>query len=427
MNAFSCFSKFFLNVIVLFSLFSGSYIISGIKVYPPLIIAFLGFSTCIFKYKIPNTLRNEIIFITVLLIMCLVSFFVGQNTDSLFIILRYVLKALIIPLGCCLFIRNIALKISKENFQTYQGLLIKAVLFSLFIQLLVIIAQLSLPSFRTLFNSIIDLTNEWKILAEQGHFRATGLAGLSIYDTSICYGLIYFMFSNWCLSLKYRDNVKFVIVTSLLAALSLIAGRSGFILVFSVFILLFSISKRKLFYLFCLISCMFISVALLTAVLGVDKFNVFLRFVFEPIYNFIENGTLETASTNELFDSYLFIPWNVPVFIGTGFWAQPGLSEQYNFLYSTDSGILLNFIAFGICGLLFVFVYATHFITSYFRYLKVENKIQLYAFCFLFIGLIFSFVLKGPVFFSERIMMAFFIWLIYNSSIISKELIIYEN
>ncbi|WP_238593048.1 hypothetical protein [Kosakonia sacchari] len=224
-----------LNLIVTFSLFSGSYILGGIKVYPPALFAIIGFLLCFSNYRIPKNLVTQFIFIGVLLALCCLSFFISQNSDFLFLIFRYITKACLIPLGCCLFIRHLVLRLAADEPYLRQKLLRSAIVFALCFQFLFTIAQLTLPTFRSEFNSIIDLTSEWKHLSEEGHFRATGLGGLSIYDTSICYGLLFFIFYEWCFSLKYKDNIRFVTVSLVIIALSLIAGRSGFILVFIVF------------------------------------------------------------------------------------------------------------------------------------------------------------------------------------------------
>jgi len=140
-----------------------------------------------------------------------------------------------------------------------------------------------------------------------------------------------------------------------------------------------------------------------------------MRFVFEPIYNFIDTGSFKTESTNELLDSYLFIPWDVPVFTGFGFWAQPDISNQFHFLYKTDSGIILNYIAFGIWGLIFIFAYTVNFIYNYTLHLKLRPGLIRLGLILSFSLLIFSFVLKGPIFFSERVMMAFYLWILFNT------------
>ncbi|MCR4458001.1 MULTISPECIES: hypothetical protein [Enterobacteriaceae] len=407
-------NKLFLNLIVTFSLFSGSYILGGVKFYPPLLFALLGIGQSILGRKMPAIIVTEIKWWAFFLVLMLVCFFIGQNNDYLFVLFRYLSKAILIPFGCCLLIRNIAQDITRTR-GDFHTVIRQSVAFALYFQFTIVILQLSLPPFREAFNSIIELTDEWKALADVGHFRATGLAGLSIYDTSIAYGILYLFFLPWCTSYKFTVNFKFLLITLIITVLSLIAGRSGFILVLTIFIFFFLYCRRKIFYSVNLAAFITLAIMAVIAVMGIDQFTRFLQFVFEPIYNYMDTGSFETASTNELIDSYLFIPWEVPPLTGFGFWAQPSLSEPHHFIYKTDSGILLNYIAFGITGLIFVLGYTWHFIKNHVVYTEINSSALKVLFGISMAGLIVSFALKGPIYFSEKIMTAYFIWLVYNS------------
>lgn len=407
-------NKLFLNLIVTFSLFSGSYILGGVKFYPPLLFALLGIGQSMLGRKMPTIIVTEIKWWAFFLVLMLVCFFIGQNNDYLFVLFRYLSKAILIPFGCCLLIRNIAQDITRHR-GDFHTVIRQSVAFALYFQFIIVILQLSLPPFRDAFNSIIELTDEWKALADVGHFRATGLAGLSIYDTSIAYGILYLFFLPWCTSYKFTDNFKFLLITLIITVLSLIAGRSGFILVLTIFIFFFLYCRRKIFYSVNLAAFITLAIMAVIAVMGVDQFTRFLQFVFEPVYNYMDTGSFETASTNELIDSYLFIPWEVPPLTGFGFWAQPSLSEPHHFIYKTDSGILLNYIAFGITGLIFVLSYTWHFIKNHVAYTAINRSVLKVLFGLSMAGLIVSFALKGPIYFSEKIMTAYFIWLVYNS------------
>lgn len=407
-------NKLFLNLVVTFSLFSGSYILGGVKFYPPLLFALLGIGQSFLGRKMPAVIVSEMKWWVFFLVLMLICFFIGQNKDYIFVLFRYLSKAIFIPFGCCLLIRNIAKDISEKR-GDFHTLIRDSVSFAFYFQFTIIILQLSWPPFREVFNSIIELTDEWKVLADVGHFRATGLAGLSIYDTSISYGVLYLFFLPWCTSYKFTMNFKFILITLIVMVLSLIAGRSGFILVLTIFIFFLAYCQRKIFYSVNLAVFMSIAIIAVITIMGIDQFTRFLQFAFEPVYNYMETGTIETASTNELIDSYLFIPWEVPPLTGFGFWAQPSLSEPHHFIYKTDSGILLNYIAFGIIGLIFILSYTWHFIKNLVIYTGINSPIIKFLFTISMAGLILSFILKGPIYFSEKIMTAYFIWLTYNA------------
>lgn len=407
----------FINLVVTFSLFSGGYIVGGVKVYPPLGFAVLGYCLTLSSGKLPVVIYRELKWWGGGVLLMLSCYFFGQSSDYLFILSRYLFKAVAIPLGCCLLIRKIALRYGPHE---YSKRIINAVYFALFFQLIITALQLSLPTFHSAFNRFIELTDEWKTLADMGHFRATGLSGLSIYDTSIAYGLLYLLFLPWCVSEKYWLNYKFLLITVIIIMLSLISGRSGFILVTIVCFFFIIFSSRKIFYLVNLSCAITVVIFIVIAIVGYKQFYIFSQFVFEPIFNFFDKGTFETASTNELMDSYLFIPWDVNPFTGMGVWAQPSISISDKLEYATDSGIILNYIAFGMLGLIFIVSYTVHFWLQYANNIQMNKPLTRSLFC-VFLGvLIFSFILKGPIFFSEKIMTAYFIWLILNISVPSE-------
>ncbi|WP_210550342.1 hypothetical protein [Aeromonas sp. SrichE-2G] len=404
--------KLLFNIIVTFSLFSGSYIVAGVKIYPPLLFSVLGFIYYCFFGKLPSLIFLELKWWAFFVLMVLFCFYVEHDETYLFILIRYIFKAVVIPIGCCLFIREVALRLHGEYSENIKD----SIFFALIFQLAITALQLIFPAFRSEFNSIIELTDEWMVLAEMGHFRATGLSGLSIYDTSIGYGILYLFFIPWCFSERYALNYKFFFATLFIIVLSLIAGRSGFLLVLFTFFILFVSTNRKLFY--SINVCLGLALCLISFITISDSEEVysFFQFVFEPIFNFIEFGSFETASTNELMNSYLFIPWDVPPLTGMGIWAQPSINAQY----ATDSGIILNYIAFGIAGLVFVLSYAIHFVIVFNSNIYLPNAIVKSLFLMGFLALIFSFLLKGPIFFSEKIMTAFFLWIIFNDKHISN-------
>lgn len=400
-----------LNLVVTFSLFSGSYVLGGVKLYPPLFLAILGFSHSIFLGKIPPIMAREFIWWHIFSMMFIVSYFLGQNDESFFVLSRYIIKAIIIPLGCCLLVKVVSSKITnRSNAESIK----QAVFFALLIQLLITLLQLSFPSFRGYFNSVIELTGEWKTLSDAGHFRATGLSGLSIYDMSISYGIIYLLFLPWCLSEKLWLNFKFLFVTLIVIILTLIAGRSGFL--FVLFILIYSlvISSKWVFYLVNILICLLVCVVILISLIGVEQLYFFSQFVFEPVYNYLDSGKFESASTNELMDSYLFIPWDVPPLTGMGVWAQPSIASIQNFKYMTDSGFILSYIAFGFFGILFFIAYSIRFTIKCVNGVEKSGFFMGILFFVVFLMLVFSFFLKGPVFLSERVMAAYFLLLLHH-------------
>lgn len=404
----------FIYFISFFSLFSGVYNIGFGKIYPPLLFATFGYILCFYRKRVSRIVLNEYKWFFLILFISLYSFLINLNVDHLLVIMRYIFKSIVIPLGCYLLIKELILKSAGKGIET-KDLVVKAVFFSITAQIILVFLQLYIPSFRDLFFTYIDLADNWKSLSEAGHFRATGLSGLSIYDTSISYGLLLIILGEWCNSSSLKNNVLFLLSIIITCILSLIAGRSGFILVVFVALFYIFLAKKRLAYLAVLSGFVFLIIMLTISVIGMDEFYFFSRFVFEPVYAFLDTGVIKTESTNELIDSYLFIPWDVPVLTGFGFWAQPSLSMINGFRYSTDSGLILYYIAFGIFGVLYLILYLKKFVISY-NMNSVDSlysKSAILIFYIVFFLLFMGFLLKAPIFFSEKIMMAYFLWLMY--------------
>ncbi|WP_233976620.1 hypothetical protein [Pectobacterium versatile] len=404
----------FIYFISFFSLFSGVYNFGFGKIYPPLFFAIFGYMFCFYRGKVSRTVFNEYKWFFFIFFIVLYSVLINLNVDHLLVVLRYIFKSILIPLGCYLLIKELILKSSGKGIDT-KDLVINAVFFSITAQIILVFLQLYIPSFRDLFFTYIDLADNWKSLSEVGHFRATGLSGLSIYDTSISYGLLLIIIGEWCNSNTLKYNVLFLLSVIITCVLSLIAGRSGFILVVFVAMFYIFLAKNRLAYLAALGGLVFLIIMLTISVIGLDEFYFFSRFVFEPIYAFLDTGVIKTESTNELIDSYLFIPWDVPVLTGLGFWAQPSLSMISGFRYSTDSGLVLYYIAFGVLGVLYLILYLKKFVISY-NMKNVNERYSNFSILFFYIvfGLLFiGFLLKAPIFFSEKVMMAYFLWLMY--------------
>jgi len=136
--------------------------------------------------------------------------------------------------------------------------------------------------------------------------------------------------------------------------------------------------------------------------------------VFYVAFEFLRTG--ETASTNDLMANHLFLPLDVGLF-GEFFWAQPSISDQLGYRYRTDSGFVLAFIAMGLPFLMLVIWFGNWFVLLIWKLLSL-------MWCRPFIKmlgyggsaiLVFGFLVKGPIYFSERIvpvliLISYWVW-----------------
>ena len=391
--------KLFLGAIVLwFFLLSGNYQIAGVGIYPPFI--FLLLSPLFFNSKLFFRLRIILLFGTVFLIVALLSLLIHQSENLITVIyFRVFIKSILIPVFAGVTIAGL---FRGWRF-TILDLSIIIVLVLLF-QIILTIIQLTSSSFRELFFSMVELAPNWKLLAISGHFRATGLAGLSIYDTSICYALLSLLMWPLAKSRYKRHRLLFCMGIISVIVLCLISGRTGVILLIFSLLFLFKLCDWKS--LLSLIFIFFFSFmcALVIYFVGYDELSFVLKFMLEPIISLIENGNVSSSSTSQLFNEYIFIPWDVNPFFGDGNWAQPSVSIYTNYQYKTDSGLLLFFIAFGPIGLvlcLCIFlIYLFYFKVIFFQH---GRSYYVYGLFISFVLISIFLIIKAPFVLSERI------------------------
>ena len=87
-----------------------------------------------------------------------------------------------------------------------------------------------------------------------------------------------------------------------------------------------------------------------------------IQFAFEYAFNFFEEGSLETGSTNDLLAMWTYVPTELKTWIiGDGYFMSPYLTNPYyvgsfdvtwGFYMSTDVGYLRFIYYFGLIGLL---------------------------------------------------------------------------
>lgn len=418
-NMFLNRNHFFFAFIVWFGLFSGTYNISGFGFYPPLLMSLFGYFYYIFiKQKIPKYVVPLLLLFFFLFLLFITTTVVNDTFDEIFFIeFRYIIKSLFIPIGFSL----AALQyIKKNNFNSID--ISKTIVLVGIYQFSLVVIQLLNYEFRQWFFSLITLSKNWKFMAEMGHFRAVGLAGLSIYDTSIAYSLLFSCTISLIGKHTESNNIRlWTLGLVLYLVLIFLSGRTGLI-IFSViifFILHNTYNKSKVyFYIFIIL---FIATIIVINLIDIEYLLGLFDFAFEFFNN--KGGNFESESTNDFLENHLYIPWNTNFLIGDGFWAQPSVSNKYNYEYSTDSGFILLFISSGLFGLLFSIYITYRLIKLYFNsyiYQYNYNLINLIVKISLAI-LIILVVLKGPIYFSERFMsVMIFNIMIYNYMIKHK-------
>lgn len=385
-------------IVLWLGLFSGNYIVLNTAIYPPLFISMLGYIIAFKKMILP---KYAIFFIVVAIIytcLFLISNLYNGFEPYLFLIeFRYVLKALIIPVGVSL--------LSLFSFRKYHfdGYKISQIVFLIiFFQATLALIQLSSDAFREWFFLFVNLEKKWRYFVDIGHFRTIGLAGLSIYDTSLAYSLLFGLTIHLYKKSGYLNNLQWTFTLFIATLMVILSGRTGtVILLLLVFYLLINKHGVFTFVNFFIVGSIFFGLVVYY-IISLDKTLVILNFAFE----FFNNDKFETESTNDLLENHLFIPLNVNPFFGDAIWAQPSIANTFGYQYSTDSGYILSFISMGIVGFL-MSIYITYIVFKgyYYAYLVhfKNNYLSLFFKAILFF-LVIGIILKGPIFFSDKFM-----------------------
>ncbi len=232
----------------------------------------------------------------------------------------------------------------------------KTIVTAFFIQSIIQIIALGMPSFATLlthFNRAEDLQEGY------GGVRGLALAAGSGWSLGLSYGLTYIIFTKRYLLQKI--HTKTIIIGIILLIGTFFAGRTGFVGA-GLGILLFFLSKEqktsskfslvfKILFLIIIFCGIFYLLFPTLADFVID--NV-LPFAFEPFYKLYYGEGFSTGSTNKLGEM-----WQVPIslkeiLIGDGLFTDPTWGYYYK---RTDVGILRNLLYWGVVGYLIIIAY----------------------------------------------------------------------
>lgn len=219
------FRIFLIAIVLWLGLFSGNYIVVNTGIYPPLFISILGYIVAFKKMLLPKYAMFFIVLAFVYICLFLISnLYNGFEPDLFLIEFRYVLKALLIPVGVSL----VALFIfRKYHFYSYE--ISQIVFWIVFFQATLAVLQLSNSAFREWFFSFLQLAEGWQHFVNIGHFRTIGLAGLSIYDTSLAYSLLFGLTTYLYKKSGYINNIQWIFTLFIFMLLTVLSGRTGLI------------------------------------------------------------------------------------------------------------------------------------------------------------------------------------------------------
>lgn len=276
---------------------------------------------------------------------------------------------------------------------SFQEITIKSVIF----YIMGSIVFLCIPPLKTFWSSIItqfgtiDFTNFIEYITR---FGFAGFSGFGYtYWVTACTVVFCYMYINK----ELKESLSRIFIIFLLIG-SFFYGRTGFVVTTLFFMLLTLYSlfhkKRKLFNFFILVIFLFISLGFVLY-FSIPDIQPFIDWLLEPIFNYLDGGKVESASTDGLKRFYMnFHPSDKTLFFGDGYWMDLNGNGYYG---HTDVGFMRN-IYYG--GIFYTMIqYSLVFALILYIYLWIKNN-QKKGRCFIPFLMFIDFILfelKGDI------------------------------
>lgn len=260
------------------------------------------------------------------------------------------------------------------------------------------IVFLCVPPLKVFWNSIIvkfgseDFTNFLEYITR---FGFAGFSGFSFtYWITACTVVFCYMYLNS----EIKESQSRVYIIFLMIG-SFFYGRTGFVVTVLFFVLLTLYTlfhkKRKLFNFFIFIILFFIGIGFILY-FAVPDIQPFIDWLLEPIFNYLDGGKVESASTNGLKNFYKnFHPTDKTLFFGDGYW----LEQDGRYYGHTDVGFMRNIFYGGIFFTATQYFLVFIIILSVSLWMKNNNKKGVLFIPFLMLIDFILFELKGDIVF----------------------------
>lgn len=283
------------------------------------------------------------------------------------------------------------------------------------------VAFICVPPLKQFWQSIIVDFGETDFSSFVEYVTRFGFAGFSGFGCAFLVScaavLMCYLFLNGKITLKQCKIFSCLFIVG-----SFFYGRIGFVVsffvcgIFSVYQMLHH--RPKLFCFYILVVAVIIAVGTMLYFAFPD-IQPFIDWLLEPVFNFVEKGTFESASTNQLGRMYEnFSPSEKTLVFGDGYWLGLDGSGYYG---RTDVGFMRNILYGGIfyTGLLYSLVLVFLFIL--YQALKNCGKKGSGFIIFLMSVQFLLFELKGDITFSFlKVYIPFYLYLMYEKRTASK-------
>jgi hypothetical protein len=232
------------------------------------------------------------------------------------------------------------------------------------IQMLIAIAMVIVPSFRSILNILTDeLRSTNTMISSEGLFRLIGFGSHS-FSSGIVNGFA-LLIVTILMKEKGKASLEYFFLTVgflLISTIGNMMSRSTVVGIFlSIFLFLISFkSKFKYFIIFAkyVFFLLFLVIILVVQMPKVAKSKLisYFEYGFELFVNYLNKGELSTKSSDETMNMFDTFPSNMKTWIiGDGYFAHPTNPAKY--YMNTDVGHARLLFYFGIIGSFCFFIY----------------------------------------------------------------------
>lgn len=319
--------------------------------------------------------------------MSLFTDLINGTTETFFI--AYPISMLIVFSACCFW-----LNLVKKYFKIVTQEIVSH--FIIMVALLMIasaVAYFLLPNVETYLMSL--LTEEFIPRTEDTvlSFRLNGF-GCFGSGCGVIFSVVLAICAYNIVKQNFRDCVFYVVSFILIVAIGTLMARTT--MVGAAFVMLYMIAKSfknikvVAHNVFVVALFVFLSVSIISSITFSDELMEQFGYGYEMFFNLADNGSLETASTNDLGDSLDKWPLNLMSWIiGDGLYALPS-GDNYMVV---DNAYQRMIFYFGIIGMFLMFRY------NYYMYKVTARSMNDKTLPLLFLALYFIIGIKGELLF----------------------------
>lgn len=296
--------------------------------------------------------------------------------------------------------------------EDFEIIYIKSVAFYIFGT----VAFIIISPLKTFWQSLIVDFGEKDFSDILEYVTRFGFAGFSgfgcAFMVSAATVIMCYLFLNKKISIK---QCKFYSVVFIIG--SFFYGRIGFAVslftcgMLALYLLFHKKPKLFNFYIFIVAFLILLGFILYFAIPNTQPF---LDWLLEPVFNFIENGKFESASTNSLGNMYKnFSPSDKTLAIGDGYWI--GLDGK-GYYGKTDVGFMRNILFGGIFYCILLYSLVGFFLFFLYQSLKSGKKKGSAFIVFVMFSQFLLFELKGDItFLFLKTYLPFYVYLSYEN------------